>query len=147
MAKKRKFLKLKRPTVFVPMCLDFLHHGHINILTKSRKYGTVIVGLMTDKAILSYKKRNTLIKFNQRKKIAESIKFVSKVIPLNGPQYYSSTAKKYKFDYFVHGTDWKKGPQSKSRKELLKTMQNWNGKIIEIKYTKNISSSKIKKVL
>ena len=54
---KKINIKLKRPHVFVPMSADVIHHGHINILKKSKKYGTLIVGLMTDKGIKSYKKK------------------------------------------------------------------------------------------
>tara|TARA_A100001011_G_scaffold349140_1_gene387484 strand:- start:6593 stop:6769 length:177 start_codon:yes stop_codon:yes gene_type:complete len=57
---KQKFKKIKRPHIFVPMCADFIHHGHINILKNAKRYGSVIIGLMTDKAILSYKKKNLL---------------------------------------------------------------------------------------
>ena len=48
--------KIKRPLVFVPMATDLFHHGHINILVKAKKYGTVIVGLMTDNGIKKYRK-------------------------------------------------------------------------------------------
>ena len=68
MQKKRNFFPFKRPHVFVPMCIDFLHHGHINILIKAKKYGKTIVGLMTDKAILSYKKKNQLLNSEIEKK-------------------------------------------------------------------------------
>ena len=71
---------------------------------------------------------------------------VKKIIPLNGLEY-TKIAKKYQLDYFVHGNDWIKGPQSKERKILIKTMRKWNGKVLEFKYTKNVSSSKIKKKL
>ena len=50
-------------------------------------------------------------------------------------------------EYFVHGDDWKRGPQSKERKILIKTMKKWNGIVLEFKYTKNVSSTKIKKNL
>ena len=49
--------KIGRPLAFVPMCLDPLHHGHINIIRKAKEYGNVIVGLMTDKAMMSYKRK------------------------------------------------------------------------------------------
>ena len=45
----------------------------------------------------------------------------------------------------MHGSDWRRGVQSKHRKILLKKIKEWNGKLIEIKYTKGISSKKIKK--
>ena len=43
------------------MCADGLHHGHINILEKAKKYGKVTAGLMTDAAILTYKEKNQLL--------------------------------------------------------------------------------------
>ena len=39
------------------MTADFFHHGHINILIKANKLGNVIVGLITDKGIKSYKEK------------------------------------------------------------------------------------------
>ena len=50
-----------RPLVFVPMAADILHYGHINILLKANRHGNVIVGLMTDSGIKSYKKKNRLL--------------------------------------------------------------------------------------
>lgn len=146
MKKKRYIFPFKRPYTFVPMCIDFLHHGHIHILTKAKRFGKTIVGLMTDSAILSYKKRKPIIKFSNRKKIVERLDCVDFVMPLRSLNY-DKIANKYKFDYFVHGDDWKKGVQSENRKRLIQIMKNWNGKVIEIPYTKGISSSKIRKYL
>jgi len=143
---KKIHIKLKRPHVFVPMSADVIHHGHINILKKSKKYGTLIVGLMTDKGIKSYKKKLPIMRYKERKIILESIKYVDLIIPIPGLKYVKF-AKKYKFNFFIHGDDWKKGPQSYQRSHLIKIMREWKGKVIDIKYTKNISSSKIKKKL
>ena len=126
------------------MCADFLHHGHINLLLKARKYGNIIVGLMTDAGIKTYKKKKPYFKYNFRKKVLKELKCIKRIIPLNGLTY-SKTAKKYQLDYFVHGDDWKKGPQSKEREVLIKTMKKWNGRVLEFKYTENVSSNKIKK--
>ena len=137
---------LTRPFVFVPMAADLFHYGHINILLKAKKYGTVIVGLMTDNGIKRYKKRKPLIKFSNRKKILSQIKCIDKIIPIDGLKYVEYS-KFYKFDYFVHGTDWKKNIQSNVRLRLIKTMKKWSGKVLEFPYTKGISSSKLKKLL
>ena len=45
----------------------------------------------------------------------------------------------------VHGDDWKTGVQKKTRERVIKTLKKWSGKLIEPKYTKNISSTLIKK--
>ena len=135
-----------RPYVFVPMAIDFLHHGHVNILIKAKKYGNVIVGLMTDNGIKSYKGRKPIISFKNRLKILNHINMISHILPLPGLKY-AHFAKKFKFDFFVHGSDWKTNVQSNERKKLKKIMKNWGGKVIDIPYTANISSSKIKKLL
>ena len=59
---------LLRPLVFIPMAVDLLHHGHIRILNKASKYGTLVVGLMTDKGLISYKSR-PILNYKQRKEI------------------------------------------------------------------------------
>ena len=41
---------------YVALSADILNKGHINIIKVASKYGKVIVGLLTDKAIASYKK-------------------------------------------------------------------------------------------
>ena len=146
MSKRKLSLKFKRPTVFIPMSADIIHHGHINILLKAKKRGNTIVGLMTDKGIKSYKKKKPLINYKNRKKLLEQLKCVDFILPIPGLKY-QKFAKKYKFDYFVHGDDWKKGPQSKERKKLINEMKSWGGKVVEFKYTLGISSSKIKKLM
>ena len=70
----------KKPIVYVGMSADIIHQGHINLLKIAKKYGKITVGLLTDKAISSYK-NVPYLNFNQRKIIIESIKYVSKVIP------------------------------------------------------------------
>ncbi len=128
------------------MSADVIHHGHINLFKKAKKYGNIIIGLMTDAGIKSYKKKSPYFTYKLRKKVLKEIKCIKKIIPLNGLEY-AKTARKYQLDFFVHGDDWKKGPQSKERDILIKTMKKWNGRVLEFKYTANVSSSKIKKKL
>ena len=68
--------------VYVGLAVDIIHEGHINILKTAYGYGDVIVGLLTDEAIASYKNIPHL-NYNRRKVIIENIKFVKKVIPQN----------------------------------------------------------------
>lgn len=146
MLKKRNIFKFKRPYVFVPMCIDIFHHGHINLLVKSKKLGNVIVGLMTDEGIKSYKGKKPLISYKNRKKVLDHLDCVNHILSING-LLYEKFAKKYQFDYFVHGSDWKLGTQSNERKKLIEAMKSWGGKVIEFPYTRNISSTILKKRL
>ena len=134
-------MKLKKK-VYVGLSVDFIHEGHINILKTASKYGEVIVGLLTDEAIASYK-NIPYLDYNTRKIVVQNIKYVKKVIPQNTLSYVSNL-NSIRPDYVVHGDDWKKGIQKKTRQDVIKTLKKWSGKLIEPKYTKNISSTIIR---
>jgi len=136
--KKNKNIK----KVYVGFAADILHEGHINILKIASKLGEVTVGLLTDSAISSYKKLPHL-NYKQRKIILKNIKFVKKVLPQDTLDYTKNLLS-LKPHYVVHGDDWKFGIQRKIREQVIKTLKKWSGKLVEPKYTKNISSSKIK---
>ena len=129
--------------VYVGLSADILHEGHINILKIANQYGNVIVGLLTDEAIASYK-NIPYLDFNKRKIVVENIKYVTKVIPQVTLDYVQNL-ELIKPDFVVHGDDWKFGVQKKTRDRVVKTLKKWSGKLIEPKYTKNISSTSIKK--
>ena len=123
------------------MAIDVLHPGHLNIINEAKKLGRVIVGLLTDEAIAEYK-RVPLLDFKQRKLILENIKDVDEIVP----QYtydYSDNLRKLKPDYVVHGDDWKKGVLKTSRKKVIDVLKEWNGKLIEPKFTEGVSSSEL----
>ena len=136
--KKNKNIK----KVYVGFSADILHEGHINILKIASKLGEVTVGLLTDSAISSYKKLPHL-NYKQREIILKNIKFVKKVLPQDTLDYTKNLLS-LKPHYVVHGDDWKFGIQKKISEQVIKTLKKWSGKLVEPKYTKNISSSKIK---
>jgi phosphoenolpyruvate mutase len=123
--------------VYVPLAADILHEGHLNILRIASNYGKVIVGLLTDSAIIQYKNL-PFFDYDQRYKIVSNLKFVDKVVPQDSWNY-ELILNSIKPDFFVHGDDWKKGVQSKIRFEVIKQLKKWNGKLIEPKYFKNVS--------
>ena len=129
--------------VYVGLSADILHKGHINILKTANSYGDVYVGLLTDQAIASYK-NIPYLDYEKRKIVLENIKYVEKVVPQKTLDYVENL-NLIKPDFVVHGDDWKKGVQKKTRDRVIKTLKKWSGKLIEPKYTKNISSSLIKK--
>ncbi|MBT3407419.1 phosphoenolpyruvate mutase [Candidatus Woesearchaeota archaeon] len=131
--------------VYVGMSADLLHTGHLNIISEAAKLGELTVGILTDEAISSYK-RLPHLPFEDRKKIVESIKGVHEVIPQETLDYVPNL-EKIKPDFVVHGDDWKTGIQKSTRERVLNTIQNWGGRLIEPKYTSNISSTKLNQAL
>ena len=130
--------------VYIGLSLDVIHHGHINLINHAKKYGYLIVGLLTDSAIATNKKL-PLLTFNQRKKILQSIHGVDKIVSQN-KWNYSENILKYKPDIMVHGDDWKKNEDGQFlRKNTQSALNKIGAKLIEIPYTKNISSSIIHK--
>lgn len=127
--------------VYVGMSADLIHHGHINILREAEKLGYVIVGLLSDEAIASYK-RLPLLNYRQRKMIIENIKGVGEVVSQESLDYVPNL-KKIKPDYVVHGDDWKTGVQKDVRQKVIDTLKEWGGKLVEPHYTKGISSTQL----
>ncbi len=126
-------------TVYVGMSADIIHPGHLNIIKEAEKLGDVTVGLLTDKAISSYK-RLPYLNFKMRQEIIESIKGVSSVIAQDTLDYVPNL-EKIKPNFVVHGDDWKEGPQKKTRQDVIDALAKWGGKLIEIPYTEGISST------
>ena len=124
------------------MACDVLHSAHVNILKKAKKYGKVIVGLLTDKAISEYKKL-PLINYDERFKILSGIKFVDQVVE-QATMDCSNNIKKIKPDFFIHGDDWRVGIQKNQRRKAIQALKVNNGKLIEVAFNKDISSAEIK---
>lgn len=130
---------------YIGMSADLLHPGHLNIINEATKYGEVIVGLLTDKAIASYK-RLPYMSYEQRKVVVENIKGVSQVIPQDTLDY-TDNLKLIKPDYVLHGDDWKTGVQSQTRQKVIDVLSIWGGVLVEVPYTKGISSTALNNVL
>ena len=127
--------------VYVAMSADLIHPGHLNIIEEARKYGDVLIGLLTDRAIASYK-RLPYITFDQRKKVIENIKGVAEVVPQETLDYVPNL-EKYKPDFVVHGDDWKTGVQKEVRQRVIDTLAKWGGELIEPNYTPGVSSTEL----
>ena len=129
----------KQKTVYVGMSADIIHPGHLNILHEAQKYGKVIVGVLTDEAIASYK-RLPYLNYEQRSMVVRDLKGVSEVIPQTTLDYRPNL-EKIRPDFVVHGDDWKEGVQAKTRQDIIDKLSEWGGKVIDVPYTKGISST------
>ena len=128
-----------KKTVYISLTADSIHHGHMKLFETARKYGDIIIGLLSDKAVAEHK-RIPYLNFEQRKKILINFKGVKSVIEQNEWDY-SKNIKSLKPDFLVHGDDWKTGHMSEIRRKVLKIMKSYGGKLIEIPHTKGVSSS------
>ncbi len=128
--------------VYLGMIGDIMHPGLINIINEATKYGDVIIGLYTDKAIATHK-RLPYLTYDQRKLVIESIKGVNTIVPQDEWSYVPNLLK-YKPEFIIHGDDWLYGPDKYLRDEVFKTMEKIGGKVIEIPYTKGISATSLK---
>jgi len=136
-----KNMTKKNKKVYVAMSADLLHHGHINILAYAASLGDVVVGLLTDKAIATYK-RLPFLTYDQRHQVMENMKGVVRIIPQDTMDY-DENLRKEKPDFVIHGDDWKTGIQKPFRDKALKIIKEWGGELIELPYTNDVSSSLI----
>jgi len=131
--------------VYVAMSADLIHPGHLNIINEARKLGEVILGLLTDEAIASYKRLPALT-YEQRKVIVENIKGVAEVVPQTTLDYVPNL-RKIKPDYVVHGDDWRTGVQRETRQRVIEALKEWGGQLVEPQYTPDISSTQLNNAL
>ncbi len=131
--------------VYVAMCADLIHPGHLNVINHARDLGEVTIGLLSDEAVASFHRLPFLI-YEQRKIIVENIKGVSKVVEQSTLDY-TENLRKLKPDIVVHGDDWQEGPQKQIREKVIEVLKEWQGTIHEVPYTKGISSTTINEQL
>ena len=126
-------------TVYVGMCADVVHPGHLNIINTASELGRVVVGLLTDEAIASYK-RKPFFSYEQRKALVEHIKGVDEVVTQETLDYVDNL-RKFRPDFVVHGDDWKEGVQNETRQRVVDTLAEWGGELVEPEYTDGVSST------
>jgi phosphoenolpyruvate mutase len=124
--------------VYVAMAADLIHPGHLNIIKHAQSLGDVTVGILSDTAVSAFH-RLPFLTFDQRKTIVENIKGVDVVIEQKTLDY-TDNLNALKPDYVVHGDDWKEGPQRETRMKVIETLKAWGGELVEIPYTRSISS-------
>ena len=132
----------EKKVVYIAMAADVIHEAHINIIEEGAKRGDVIIGVLTDEAIATYK-RIPVLSFEARLKVFNSIKNVVKVVPQTTLDY-TTNLEVIKPDFVIHGDDWKTGIQSIVRQKVIELLAKWGGKLIEIPYH-GISTAKLAK--
>ena len=128
-------------TVYTCFCTDIIHEGHLNIIEEAHKLGKVIVGSLSDKALIRYNKFPTLSQ-EERVKLYRSLDGVEDVV-IQNDMLYDDVIELIHPDYVIHGDNWKDGPESVIRTHVQEKMAEYGGQVIDIPYTYN---EKVKKV-
>lgn len=127
------------------MSADLIHPGHLRIIKEAEKWGEVTIGMLTDKAVASFK-RLPLLTYEQRKAVVESIKGVSRVIPQDTFDYAPNLLA-LRPDFVVHGDDWREGVQKEIRQKVVSTLAEWGGQVIEVPYSQEYSSEGLRNAI
>lgn len=128
-------------TAYVCFCTDVIHEGHLNIIENARKKGKVIVGCLSDKALIRYNKFPTVSQ-DERIRLYESIDGVDEVI-VQDDMLYDDVIARIRPDYVIHGDNWKEGPEKVIRNHLLASLKAYGGELIDVPYTYNEKVRKI----
>ena len=132
-------------TAYVSMTTEIFHSGHINIINNAAKYGQVVVGVLSDEAIASYK-RPPLLNTEERVKVVSNFKNVERVV-IQHNRDYKDVLLELKPDYVVHGDNWRTGPLQVIRERVIDTLKEWGGELIEVPYSWHLSGEQLSQKL
>lgn len=130
-------------TVYMCFSTDMIHSGYIAIIRKAEKLGKLIIGVLSDEAVVSYK-RFPLMPFDERKTMFENIAGVYKVVEQKTLSY-KGNLEKYHPDYVVHGDDWVTGFQKPIRDEVCCVLASYGGQLVEYPYSKDEKYEELEK--
>ena len=127
--------------VYTCFCTDVIHDGHLNIIKEARKRGRVIIGCLSDEALIRYNKFPTISQ-EDRIKLYRSVEGVDEVV-IQNDMLYDDVIALIRPDYVVHGDNWKEGPEKTIRDHVEELLQAYGGELVDIPYTYN---EKVKKI-
>lgn len=119
-------------SVYISFSTDIIHSGHISLINKCKMLGRVVIGVLTDEVVASYK-RFPMVPFAERVALFQNIKGVDAVVAQKSLSYKENILK-YRPDYVVHGDDWKTNFQKSVRDEVIETLSTYGGKLVEFPY-------------
>ena len=128
-----KLSEIESRTVYMCFSTDIIHGGHIAIIKKAQKLGRLIIGVLSDEAVSSYK-RLPLVPASERKLMFENVAGVYKVVDQKTLSY-KEILEAIHPDIVVHGDDWCTGFQKPIRDEVVSILASYGGKLVEFPYS------------
>ncbi len=126
--------------VYTCFTTDIIHEGHLNIINEAKKYGSVTIGALSDRALIRYNRFPTR-SLDERIALYRSIDGVDDVI-VQDDMTYDAVIEKLRPDIVIHGDNWKSGPEAALRDNCLEALSKFGGQLIEVGYTYNEAVSK-----
>ena len=136
-----KVRRVESRTVYLCFSTDMVHSGHIAIIRRAARLGKVIAGVLSDEAVISYK-RFPLLPFAERRALFENISGISRVVEQKTLSYRENL-ERYRPDYVVHGDDWVSGFQKPVREEVLSVLSGYGGRLVEFPYSRDEKYQKL----
>jgi len=131
-AVRARLKEIEHRTVYMCFSTDIIHGGHLALIRKAQKLGRLIIGVLSDEAVASYK-RFPLVPAEERKVMFENIAGVWRVVEQKTLSYRENLTR-LRPDYVVHGDDWCAGFQKPIRDEVLAVLAETGGRLIEYPY-------------
>lgn len=122
-----------RPLVYLCFSTDIVHSGHLAILNRAAALGYLVVGVLVDHAVASFK-RYPLLPYSERVTLFENMKGVERVI-CQKTLSYKGVIEELHPDIIVHGDNWRQGFQKPIRDEAEALLAAYGGRIVEFPYT------------
>ncbi|MBC8542404.1 phosphoenolpyruvate mutase [Bianquea renquensis] len=127
--------------VYTCFCTDVIHEGHLNIIKNAQQYGEVIIGVLSDEAMVKFNRFPT-ISFEERIQMVKDIEGVSRVVIQNEIMYDAVIAE-IQPDYVIHGDNWTSGPMKAIRDNVVALLKEYGGRVIDVPYTYNDNVKRI----
>ena len=128
-------------TIYTCFCTEVIHEGHLNIIRQAQRYGRVIVGALSDRALIRYNRFPTISQ-EERVRLYRGLDGVNNVV-IQDDMFYEDVLALIRPDYVIHGDNWRTGPESAIRAQVKEKLEAMGGELIEVAYT---DSEQVRKV-
>lgn len=116
-------------TVYTCFCTEVIHEGHLNIIREAQRYGKVIVGALSDRALIRYNRFPTISQ-EERVRLYRSLEGVNNVV-IQDDMLYEDVLSLIRPDYVIHGDNWRTGPESAIRTQVKQRLEAMGGALID----------------
>lgn len=120
---------------------DMFHMGHLNVIRRASKMVDKLVVGVTNDALVSYKNKQSIIRFEDRIRIVRALPFVSMAVEQSDMDK-AKACKRYGAHAIIVGDDWKNTEKWNNYEKELKEI---GVEVVYLPYTKRVSSTILRK--